>query len=763
MNSLQALNLAAPMADTYNRLEEMLLCHIAEQLAANPDTLINATSQWRIKMLAQMGRLTADTAKIIAQMTGKAPEMVESVVSAAVDEVLDEYGLELTDKLSDNISQSLKNYDLQAVKSKYNQVNTVMQYKAKQLYTKSVNGVADRFERIKQKALENSQEYLDVLNKNAMAVVVGEKSRTEALRETIAEMNKKGIPAFVDASGREWSPEAYINMDIRNTAKNSALAAEFASLDELGQDVILVSSHSGARPKCFPYQGKFYSRSGKSGTITDAKGQTYSYSPLKDTSFGEPDGLFGINCGHRMRGVSDGTFINREKAYSEKENSEEYEQVQRQRQKERQIRKEKTHADMLEAAGDAEEAKKYRNRATQHNRELKAYCEENGLSYRKDRTGTYGYKDTEKRTINRGTIDTVRSQETIKQHIDFSKINSVEELADEMQRITGKSVNLSGTDLELMKRNMQQIVELGEEYGYRFDAIEVTSAKKYIGEVSRTGRYGEKTILNYPQKYYQSREILISELKKSSQSNAMPPISGRNIDIYTSTHEFGHTLSEELTSRLYGRDVEFWDEIEQIYADYKKRGNDILGKYAGSNQNEFLAEAFANAKLHPQPTEWSVKTLEVVDKYFKVSVDNSVNSGIINTGVFSGAKKTFGWENRHGELMYEEIRHRTTDVKKISEFTPFTESAVEEIKQHMFFAEHKFADGSVKRFDSDFDQAQAWDRLSQGKGTDADIMLLKHEYVELTQMRLHGYDYETAHEIANRYHNWAEILLKEMK
>ena len=580
MNSLKALNLAAPMADTYNRLEEMLLCHIAEQLAANPDTLINATSQWRIKMLAQMGRLTADIARIIAQMTGKAPEMVENVVSAAVEEVLDEYGLTLTEKLSDNISQSLKNYDLQAVKSKYNQVNTVMQYKAKELYVKSVNGVADRFARIQQKALDNAQEYLDVLNKNAMAVVIGEKSRAEALRETIAEMNSKGIPAFVDASGREWSPEAYINMDIRNTAKNAALAAEFASLDELGQDVILVSSHSGARPKCFPYQGKFYSRSGKSGTITDAKGNTYSYSPLKDTSFGEPDGLFGINCGHRMRGVSDGTFINREKEYDEKENSEEYEQVQRQRQKERQIRKEKMQADMLEAVGDTEEAKKYCNRAAQHNRELKDYCEENGLSYRKDRTKTYGYKDTEKRTINR---------------------------------------------------------------------------------------------------------------------------------------------------------------------------------------NEFLAEAFANAKLHPQPTEWSVKTLETIDKHFKVSVDNSVNSGIINTGAFSGAKKTFGWENRHGELMYEEIRHRTTDVKKISDFTPFTESAVEEIKQHMFFAEHKFADGSVKRFDSDFDQAQAWDRLSQGKGTADDIALLKHEYVELTQMRLHGYDYETAHEIANKYHNWAEILLKEMK
>lgn len=142
---------------------------------------------------------------------------------------------------------------------------------------------------------------------------------------------------------------------------------------------------------------------------------------------------------------------------------------------------------------------------------------------------------------------------------------------------------------------------------------------------------------------------------------------------------------------------------------------------------------------------------------------SSSGSGMvgINSGGVSGAKKTPGWKERHADQMYEEVRHRTTDVKHISENTPFKESAVEEIKQHMFFKEHRFADGTVKRFDSDFDQVQAWDRLSQGKGTEIDIEMLKHEYVELTQMRLHNYDYETAHEIANTKHNWWAMAKKE--
>lgn len=248
-----------------------------------------------------------------------------------------------------------------------------------------------------------------------MATVLGEKSRTEAIRETIAEMSKKGIPAFVDKTGREWSPEAYVDMDIRNTAKNAALAAEFASLDELGQDIILVSSHSGARPLCAPYQGKLYSLSGKSGTITDAKGKTYTYTPLSETSFGEAAGLFGINCGHRMRGVSDGAFISREKEFDGEETSEEYKKVQRQRAMEREVRKKKTEAKMYEAAGDKDAARDLRRLAIDEDRKLRDYCRKEGLSYRRDRTEVYGYSNK--------AVDKSKESDIIKEKI--SKILDV--------------------------------------------------------------------------------------------------------------------------------------------------------------------------------------------------------------------------------------------------------------------------------------------------------------------------------------------------
>ncbi len=210
---------------------------------------------------------------------------------------------------------------------------------------------------------------------------------------------------------------------------------------------------------------------------------------------------------------------------------------------------------------------------------------------------------------------------------------------------------------------------------------------------------------------------------------------------------------------------------------YDKRVCPICAKMDGEKRN--MDEHFSNGKLLPPAhphcrcavayEEINNEPLTDDEKNDIISLgsDNVVLDTLdfseesINGGAFSGAKKTPGWQERHGERMYEEIRHRTTDVKKISTYTAFTESAVNDIKQHMFFKKHRFADGSVKRFDSDFDQAQAWDRLSQGKGTETDIEMLKHEYVELTQMRLYNYDYETAHTIANKKHNWWAMVCEE--
>ena len=206
--------------------------------------------------------------------------------------------------------------------------------------------------------------------------------------------------------------------------------------------------------------------------------------------------------------------------------------------------------------------------------------------------------------------------------IAFEKIRNAENVSD-ISRIvqdeTKRLVNLSGMDLDLAKENMEQILRLGDEYGYHFSEIVTTSGRAALGEVKRSGARAEKVSLQYPKKYYKDRNSLFTELRKSAAAGESPRLGRRQIGIYTTTHEFAHTLSEELTSRLYGygKEINFWDEIETVYNKAKKDKPEELGKYAFSNQNEFLAECFAYAKLGGASNQYADEVLSIVDKYFR--------------------------------------------------------------------------------------------------------------------------------------------------
>lgn len=134
----------------------------------------------------------------------------------------------------------------------------------------------------------------------------------------------------------------------------------------------------------------------------------------------------------------------------------------------------------------------------------------------------------------------------------------------------------------------------------------------------------------------------------------------------------------------------------------------------------------------------------------------------------SGAKRTAEQKRErreiHAERYYEEVRNRTpySDAKKISKnIGEFDVEQVEEIRQHMFIREQP-RDGGLKRFDPDYEQAEAWQRLIDGKKIwDSDIVMLQHEYMELTIMKSTGCSYEEAHAQTNQVYNWFKEFLAE--
>jgi hypothetical protein len=64
-------------------------------------------------------------------------------------------------------------------------------------------------------------------------------------------------------------------------------------MQDYGTQVFQVSSHAGARPLCYPYQGKFYSWDNSEGEIILGDGKVVRYEGLNRTTYGQPAGLFG--------------------------------------------------------------------------------------------------------------------------------------------------------------------------------------------------------------------------------------------------------------------------------------------------------------------------------------------------------------------------------------------------------------------------------------------------------------------------------------
>lgn len=88
------------------------------------------------------------------------------------------------------------------------------------------------------------------------------------------------------------------------------------------------------------------------------------------------------------------------------------------------------------------------------------------------------------------------------------------------------------------------------------------------------------------------------------------------------------------------------------------------------------------------------------------------------------------------------------------------EKTIDKIFDHVFIKEHDLWDGR-HRFMPDYDMAESFRRLSEGKDIqEHDLILLKHEWLELSLMKRYGYEYDKAHEITPRKYNYGSALRK---
>lgn len=381
------------MAEVYGAVTDRILINLARHFKyIKAGAKISGSWEYQVQRLAEMGQVTRETEAIILSMLGEADAALQELLEESIRDGLKdaekplrkaaEKGLLLGQgflppEVAPSQMQAFQAFYRQSA-DKLNLVNTVMLESTQEAYSATVADIVGRMNAVQ-----------GILNTQTGEVVSGVSTLNQAIRNGVQKMVEVGITGYIDHGDHHWSPEAYVAMDVRTTMANTARAAVWERQEQYGNDLYQVSWHNGARPLCYPWQGKIISRDNVSRDVVDEEGNTVHVYAQSETSYGEAAGLFGINCGHYPIPFIPGFSSIRPPEQDKEENDKEYQESQQQRTLERQLRYEKRDLAVLKAQEAPEDViKAQRLRVKNARTELDDFCEETGRARRTSREYT---------------------------------------------------------------------------------------------------------------------------------------------------------------------------------------------------------------------------------------------------------------------------------------------------------------------------------------------------------------------------------------
>lgn len=399
MNPALLDDMSWEMAEVYGAVTDQILINLSRYFPyyESGNDVPKSAFTYQAAMLAQMGQVNRETVRIIRNGLADADGALKGVLEAAIIDSVRQAEPELYDAVKKGVlalpttpvlaPQQMRAYKLyyEQAAEKLNLVNTVMLESTQSAYQQAVSGIVSEMEVVER--IGRTQTALDAA---AGETISGVSAWNQAVKHATDRMKESGITGFIDHGGHHWSAEAYAAMDIRTTTFNTARAAVWETNENFGNDLYLVSSHSGARPLCYPWQNKVISSINASREVPDLDGNPVHVYAQSETSYGQPAGLFGINCGHFpnpfIPGISSADFPVQDKA----ENDKVYAESQEQRRLERKLREEKRDLAMAKAQGASdEEIKKLREKCRNTSQDIDDFCEQTGRTRHRDREAVY--------------------------------------------------------------------------------------------------------------------------------------------------------------------------------------------------------------------------------------------------------------------------------------------------------------------------------------------------------------------------------------
>lgn len=352
----------------YSELENEIITYIARVIAkAN---YLTPSAEWQIYKAQQLSYTYEKVIKEVAKLTARSEKEItrlfkESAITA----------LKYDDAIYNEAFKKgiITNKPLPLVRSP--QMVALLRAGINQ-----TNGLLKNFTQTT--AINVQRQLSEALDLAYMQITSGAFSPQHAIRNAVKTIADAGIKAFNYSSGHTDQVEVAVRRAVVTGINQTTSKMQIARADEMGCDLVEVSSHFGARPSHAGWQGGIYSRSGKHPKYPDF---------VSSTGYGSGDGLCGWNCYHNFYPYFEGLSSSSFTKYDKEANDKAYEQSQMQRKLERAVREEKRKCVAYNAAGDTEMFNKHAVRLKAKEKELKDFLVRTGRYRDRDREQVMGF------------------------------------------------------------------------------------------------------------------------------------------------------------------------------------------------------------------------------------------------------------------------------------------------------------------------------------------------------------------------------------
>lgn len=316
--------------DIYERYNQSVINDIARRLS----NLNFASAAWQVQRLSESSMLYDSILEKLAALTGKSEKELRAIFKRAGvkamrfdDSIYKAAGL---NPLPMNMSPAMIDVLRIGLERTNNLLNNI----------------------VRTTALEGQNLFIEAADLAYMQVTTGAMDYNSAIKAAVKSVSARGL-TVISYTGRKDQLDVAVRRAVLTGVNLTAGQLTEARADEMGVDLVQTSAHIGARPTHQVWQGKIFSRSGKSDKYPDF---------VTSTGYGTGEGLCGWNCRHSFypffEDISENmynkaelsSYVNKVVKWNGKEISF-YEATQKQRQIERTIRRYKREAGALEAAG----------------------------------------------------------------------------------------------------------------------------------------------------------------------------------------------------------------------------------------------------------------------------------------------------------------------------------------------------------------------------------------------------------------------------